>query len=125
MLARREIVWRPPPRPQLPPASETPRRARGCIVERASARDVGTLRAPDDSTMSSMSHTHVENLAVGGASSPKQRDESTRFDPVAFENDRAVRPHIEHIDRLQTLNVDAEILASELKRAIKGEVRFD
>jgi FAD/FMN-containing dehydrogenase/Fe-S oxidoreductase len=75
--------------------------------------------------MSSMSHSHPENLAVGGASSPKQRDESTRFDPVVFENDRAVRPHIEHHDRVQTLNVDAEILASELRRAIKGEVRFD
>jgi FAD/FMN-containing dehydrogenase/Fe-S oxidoreductase len=72
-----------------------------------------------------MSHTHPENLAVSGAASPKQRDESKRFEPVAFENDRAVRPHIEHHDRVQTLNVDAEILASELKRAIKGEVRFD
>jgi FAD/FMN-containing dehydrogenase/Fe-S oxidoreductase len=75
--------------------------------------------------MTSMSHTHPVNLAVGGASSPKERDERTRFDPVEFPHDRAVRPHIEHIDRIQTLNVDAEILASELKRAIKGEVRFD
>src|SRR4051812_24704473 len=75
--------------------------------------------------MDSMSHTHPPNLATGGASSPKQRDEHQRFDPIAFENDRAVRPHIEHHDRVQTLNVDAEILASELKRAIKGEVRFD
>jgi FAD/FMN-containing dehydrogenase/Fe-S oxidoreductase len=75
--------------------------------------------------MTSMSHTHPVNLAVGGASSPKERDERTRFDPVAFPHDRPVRPHIEHHDRVQTLNVDAEILASELKRAIKGEVRFD
>jgi len=72
-----------------------------------------------------MSDTHPVNLAVSGASSPKERDESTRFDPVSFENDRPVRPHIEHHDRVQTLNIDAEILASELKRAIKGEVRFD
>jgi FAD/FMN-containing dehydrogenase/Fe-S oxidoreductase len=72
-----------------------------------------------------MSHTHPVNLAVGGASSPKERDERARFDPVEFPHDRAVLPHIEHIDRIQTLNVDAEILASELKRAIKGEVRFD
>jgi FAD/FMN-containing dehydrogenase/Fe-S oxidoreductase len=72
-----------------------------------------------------MSHAHPENLAVSGAASPKERDESRRFEPVAFEHDRAVRPHIEHHDRVQTLNVDAEILASELKRAIKGEVRFD
>src|SRR6266550_4695824 len=64
--------------------------------------------------MSSMSETHPITL-----------DERTRFDPVEFPHDRAVRPHIEHHDRVQTLNVDAEILASELKRAIKGEVRFD
>jgi len=70
-------------------------------------------------------HTHAVNLAVSGASSPKQRDEHKRFDPVEFEHDRAVRPHIEHHDRVQTLNIDAEILASELKRAIRGEVRFD
>jgi FAD/FMN-containing dehydrogenase/Fe-S oxidoreductase len=75
--------------------------------------------------MSLMSDTHPVNLAVGGASSPKERDERTRFDPVEFPHDRAVRPHIEHHDRIQTLNVDAEILASELRRAIKGEVRFD
>jgi FAD/FMN-containing dehydrogenase/Fe-S oxidoreductase len=65
------------------------------------------------------------NLAVAGASSPTDRDERTRFDPVAFPHDRPVRPHIEHHDRIQTLNVDAEILASELRRTIKGEVRFD
>src|SRR5947199_5572579 len=75
--------------------------------------------------MTSMPHTHPTNLATSGASSPKTRDEHKRFEPVAFENDRAVRPHIEHHDRVQTLNVDAEILASELKRAIRGEVRFD
>src|SRR6478672_436323 len=75
--------------------------------------------------MSSMSDTHPVNLAVGGAASPKQRDENTRFDPVEFPHDRPVRPHIEHHDRIQTLNVDAEILASELRRTIKGEVRFD
>jgi FAD/FMN-containing dehydrogenase/Fe-S oxidoreductase len=72
-----------------------------------------------------MSDTPPVTLAVGGASSPKERDERTRFDPIAFPHDRPVRPHIEHHDRIQTLTVDAEILASELKRAIKGEVRFD
>jgi FAD/FMN-containing dehydrogenase len=70
-------------------------------------------------------HTHAVNLAVGGASSPKQRDEHRRFEPMELEHDRSVRPHIEHHDRVQSLNVDAEILASELKRAIRGEVRFD
>src|SRR5258706_9749534 len=77
------------------------------------------------SRMALVSETHPINLAVGGASSPRDRDERTRFDSVEFPHDRSVRPHIEHIDRIQTLNVDAEILASELRRAIKGEVRFD
>ena len=57
-------------------------------------------------------HTHATNLAVSGAASPKQREESRRFDPVAFEHDPAVRPHNEPHDRVQTLNVDAEILAA-------------
>lgn len=65
------------------------------------------------------------NLAVGGVADPKRRDERTRFEPIEFAHDRPVRTHIEHHDRIQTLNVDAEILASELRRAIKGEVRFD
>jgi FAD/FMN-containing dehydrogenase/Fe-S oxidoreductase len=72
-----------------------------------------------------MSETHAENLAVGGVASPKEREENTRFDPIEFPHDRPVRTRIEHSDRLQTLNVDAEILASELRRAVKGEVRFD
>src|SRR3954465_5405038 len=75
--------------------------------------------------MDSMPHTHPTNLATGGASSPQTRDEHQRFDPIPFENDRAVWPHIEHHDRVQTLNVDAALLASELGRTIKGEVRFD
>src|SRR5260221_5586349 len=48
-----------------------------------------------------------------------------RFPPMAFENARPVGERVDHIDRIQTLNVDAEILASELRRAIEGEVRFD
>ena len=72
-----------------------------------------------------MSETHAEDLAVGGAASPKERGENTRFDPVEFPHDRPVRTRIEHSDRIQTLNIDAEILASELRRAVKGEVRFD
>ncbi|HSY48520.1 MAG TPA: FAD-binding and (Fe-S)-binding domain-containing protein [Thermoanaerobaculia bacterium] len=59
-----------------------------------------------------MSDTRAENFAA-------------RFDPVAFEHDRSVRTRIEHSDRIQTLNVDAEILASELREAVRGEVRFD
>src|SRR5882724_378752 len=56
-------------------------------------------------------HTHEERPA--------------RFDPVAFENDRPVQARVEHRDRIQTLNVDAALLASDLRREIRGEVRFD
>jgi len=75
--------------------------------------------------MSDAPHTHAVNLAVGGAASPKDRDERTRFDPVVFDHDRPVRPRIEHSDRIQSVNIDAGILASELRRAVRGEVRFD
>ncbi len=75
--------------------------------------------------MSDAPHTHAVNLATGGAASPKERDERIRFDPIAFPHDRPVQTRIEHTDRIQTLNVDAEILASELGRAVRGEVRFD
>ncbi len=52
--------------------------------------------------------------------------EFNRYPPVPFlHEDRAVTDHIEHRDRIQTLNVDAALLAAELKRAIRGEVRFD
>ena len=52
--------------------------------------------------------------------------EITRYDPVAFPHaDRAPHGHIDHRDRIQTLNVDAAALAEALKRAIRGEVRFD
>jgi FAD/FMN-containing dehydrogenase/Fe-S oxidoreductase len=62
--------------------------------------------------MFAMSDTHADNPAV-------------RFEPIAFAHDRPVRTRIEHSDRIQTLNIDAEILASELRAAIRGEVRFD
>src|SRR5258706_3249361 len=48
-----------------------------------------------------------------------------RFEPIVFEHDRSVPTRIEYSDRIQTLNIDAEILASELKRAVRAEVRFD
>jgi FAD/FMN-containing dehydrogenase/Fe-S oxidoreductase len=52
--------------------------------------------------------------------------EINRYPPVPFPHEgRAVTPHLEHRDRIQTLNVDAEALATALKQAIKGEVRFD
>jgi FAD/FMN-containing dehydrogenase/Fe-S oxidoreductase len=44
---------------------------------------------------------------------------------VAFPHRRRVAEHIEHHDRIQTLNIDAAALAAELRRAIRGEVRFD
>ena len=70
--------------------------------------------------------THPTQFAAGGAASTQQdRDERQRFEPMAFEHERPVRERIEHHDRIQTLNVDAAALASELRRTIKGEVRFD
>ncbi|HEX6098436.1 MAG TPA: FAD-binding and (Fe-S)-binding domain-containing protein [Thermoanaerobaculia bacterium] len=52
--------------------------------------------------------------------------EFQRWDPVSFPHEeRPVVPHIDHRDRLQSLSVDASALAEELKRAVRGEVRFD
>src|SRR5688572_31500633 len=52
--------------------------------------------------------------------------EFRRFDPVPFEHhDREVHSPFTHSDRLQNLNVDAAALATELRRAVQGEVRFD
>jgi FAD/FMN-containing dehydrogenase/Fe-S oxidoreductase len=65
------------------------------------------------------------NLAVSAVSSSRDRDERTRFDPVAFEHDRPVRTRIEHSDRVQTLSIDAALLAADLQREVRGEVRFD
>ena len=52
--------------------------------------------------------------------------EIRRYPPVPFPHDD--RPHaarIEHRDRIQSLNVDAAALAEALRRAVRGEVRFD
>jgi len=52
--------------------------------------------------------------------------EISRFRPVPFSHEgRTVANRIEHRDRVQTLNVDAAALAASLRRAIRGEVRFD
>lgn len=63
--------------------------------------------------------------AASGAADPTDRDETNRFAPVAFENDRPIATRIEHRDRLQDLNVDAAALAAALQREVRGEVRFD
>jgi FAD/FMN-containing dehydrogenase/Fe-S oxidoreductase len=47
-----------------------------------------------------------------------------RFPPIR--TDRAgASPHVDYSDRVQRVNVDAVALASELRREIRGEVRFD
>ncbi|HEX2835873.1 MAG TPA: FAD-linked oxidase C-terminal domain-containing protein [Thermoanaerobaculia bacterium] len=52
--------------------------------------------------------------------------EFQRWDAVPFPHEeRAVATRFEHRDRLQTLSIDAASLASELKRHVRGEVRFD
>jgi FAD/FMN-containing dehydrogenase/Fe-S oxidoreductase len=47
-----------------------------------------------------------------------------RFDPIRFDKAGAA-PHIDYADRVQRVNVDAAALASELRREVRGEVRFD
>jgi len=45
--------------------------------------------------------------------------EFQRWDPVRFPHDeRPVRPHLEHRDRLQSLSIEASHLADALKRAV-------
>ena len=52
--------------------------------------------------------------------------EINRYPPLAFPHaDRPVADRIEHRDRIQSLNVDAAALAAALRRAVRGEVRFD
>ena len=52
--------------------------------------------------------------------------EFQRWSPVPFPHeDRPIAPRVEHRDRIQTLNIDAAGLAEELRRSIRGEVRFD
>jgi FAD/FMN-containing dehydrogenase/Fe-S oxidoreductase len=48
-----------------------------------------------------------------------------RFPPIRFGESSQASPHIDYQDRVQRVNVDAAALASELRREIKGEVRFD
>jgi len=52
-------------------------------------------------------------------------DEVRRFPPIRFDKDLPVAQRFEHRDRIQTVNVDSAALAAALRRAIKGEVRFD
>jgi len=47
-----------------------------------------------------------------------------RFPPIRFDKPGAAA-HIGYEDRVQSLNVDAAALASELRREVRGEVRFD
>jgi len=47
-----------------------------------------------------------------------------RFPPIRFDKTGA-SPHVGYEDRIQKVNVDAAALASELRRELKGEVRFD
>ncbi|MGZ7040276.1 MAG: FAD-binding oxidoreductase, partial [Thermoanaerobaculia bacterium] len=44
---------------------------------------------------------------------------------MADKRSRPIRSRFEHTDRIQTLSIDAATLASELRRSIRGEVRFD
>jgi FAD/FMN-containing dehydrogenase/Fe-S oxidoreductase len=65
--------------------------------------------------------THFDTTATH----PSARDEERRFPPMAFERARPVQTPFAYRDRVQTVNVDAALIAEELRRSIKGEVRFD
>jgi FAD/FMN-containing dehydrogenase/Fe-S oxidoreductase len=67
----------------------------------------------------------AEDLAVGAAAHPAKRDEEQRFPPIAFPHRRPIADRVAHVDRIQSLNVDAASLAAALKREVRGEVRFD
>jgi len=52
--------------------------------------------------------------------------EFQRWDPVPFpHDDRPPAARVDHRDRIQSLSVDAAALAAELRREVRGEVRFD
>src|SRR5688572_31557155 len=52
--------------------------------------------------------------------------EIQRYPPVEFPHEHRATPgRIEHRDRLQSLSIDAARLAEELRKSIRGEVRFD
>jgi FAD/FMN-containing dehydrogenase/Fe-S oxidoreductase len=48
-----------------------------------------------------------------------------RFEPIAFDKRELPPRQFRHRDRLQSLELDARELAEELKRNLRGEVRFD
>jgi FAD/FMN-containing dehydrogenase/Fe-S oxidoreductase len=51
--------------------------------------------------------------------------EIKRFPPMRFEHDRPEVERIDYEDRVQRVNVEAAVLAEELRSIVKGEVRFD
>ena len=52
--------------------------------------------------------------------------EFNRFPPVPFPHaDRPTPPRFAHTDRLQSLDIDTQRLAEQLRDAVRGEVRFD
>jgi len=53
-------------------------------------------------------------------------DIPNRFDPIRTDRTGGAPPaHVEHVDRIQSVNVDAAALAAALQREVRGEVRFD
>jgi FAD/FMN-containing dehydrogenase/Fe-S oxidoreductase len=51
--------------------------------------------------------------------------EERRFPPMSFAERPPSGHRFEYEDRVQSVNLDAAMLADELRRSIKGEVRFD
>ena len=68
-------------------------------------------------------HTHATNLAVSGASSPKQRDEHKRFDPMEFEHDLSRAEEIYRNELMKTEDAQEGIRAWMEKRPPKWSGR--
>ncbi|HEX3579406.1 MAG TPA: hypothetical protein VHY33_12650, partial [Thermoanaerobaculia bacterium] len=65
--SRRAILWRPPPRPPIRARVPTPRQARGCIVERAFARNQIDATFADSRPRARDPHLrHLRNLRMKG-----------------------------------------------------------
>lgn len=86
-------------------------------------RGVSDRRQPLES--SGPAPQHEPQPITPSLSSGEAPPAARRFEPVAFEKRELPPPRFAHRDRLQTLELNARELAAELRRNLRGEVRFD
>jgi FAD/FMN-containing dehydrogenase/Fe-S oxidoreductase len=76
--------------------------------------------------IASRSFTQSSVLSTQSSKLPGMSLEINRFEPIRFDHrERPVPEHLEHHDRIQSLDIDAAALAAALRNEISGEVRFD